>query len=109
MTSRFAISELVDATLVEPFSFSKGVPLLKLKPRTDDEGIPVEVQGLKLADTQTALFDLQTDPEQKKPINEPDVEARLVQAMIRLMREADAPTELFTRFDLPESDRGMTQ
>jgi arylsulfatase A-like enzyme len=109
MTSRFAISELVDATLVEPFSFSKGVPLLKLKPRTDDEGIPVEVQGLKLADTQTALFDLRTDPEQKSPINEPAVEARLLQAMIRLMHEADAPAELFTRFDLTELDMEMSQ
>jgi hypothetical protein len=106
MTSRFAISELVDATLVEPFSFSKGVPLLKLKPRTDDEGIPLEVQGLTLADTQTALFDLQTDPEQKNPISVPDVEARLVQAMVRLMREADAPAELFTRFNLPLSGSG---
>jgi len=100
MTSRFAISELVDATLVDSFSFTKGVPLLKLKPRTDSDGIPVEVQGMKLEDTKTTLYDLHADPKQSQPLDAPDIEDKLINSMTELMREADAPEELFSRFDL---------
>lgn len=100
MSSRFAISELVKATLANPFNFSKGAPLLKLKPRANDAGKTVEVQGMNFEDTQTRLYDLHSDPEQKTPINNPTIEARLVAEMSRLMREADAPQELFKRFDL---------
>ncbi|MBT3764533.1 MAG: hypothetical protein HOF84_01670, partial [Rhodospirillales bacterium] len=42
MTTRFSIRELLDATLHSSFSFTKGVPLLKLPPKTDDGGVPVE-------------------------------------------------------------------
>lgn len=100
MTSRFSISELVDATLVDSFSFTKGVPLLKLKPRTDADGVPIEVQGLAIEDTQTVLFDLQADPAQETPIDSIEKEAELTRIMSRLMQEADAPEELFERFAL---------
>lgn len=103
MTTRFAISELVDATLTNEFSFTKGAPILKLKPRTDKNGMTGEVQGLSLEDTQTALFDLHKDPEQKNAIVDAVTEQRLVQLLSSLMREADAPDELFKRFDLPGS------
>jgi hypothetical protein len=101
MTTRFSISELVGATLATPFDFSKGVPLLKLKPRANEAGETIEVQGMDFADTQTRLYDLHSDPDQTTPIDNPEVEAWLVAAMVRLMVEADAPHELFTRFDLP--------
>tara|TARA_B110000971_G_scaffold110139_1_gene112820 strand:- start:1441 stop:2511 length:1071 start_codon:yes stop_codon:yes gene_type:complete len=100
MTTRFSISELVDATLANPFDFSKGVPLLKLKPRANEAGEAIEVQGMDFADTQTRLYDLHNDPGQTTPIDDPEIEARLVAAMTRLMLEADAPPELFERFDL---------
>ncbi|MBT6546025.1 MAG: sulfatase, partial [Rhodobacteraceae bacterium] len=100
MTTRFSISELVDATLANPFDFSKGVPLLKLKPRANEAGEAIEVQGMDFADTQTRLYDLHNDPGQTIPIDDPEIEARLVAAMTRLMLEADAPPELFERFDL---------
>ncbi len=107
MTSRFAINELVDATLVDPFTFSKGVPLLKLKPRTDTNGMPVEVQGMNLEDTKTALYDLHTDSKQNQPLNAPDIEEQMIKAMTGLMQDADAPEELFSRFNLAY-DPGIT-
>ncbi|WP_282610555.1 sulfatase [Pelagibius sp. Alg239-R121] len=100
MTSRFAISELVGATLANPFSFSKGVPLLKLRPRAGEKGNPVEVQGMNFEDTQTRLYDLGADPHQENPLDDPETEQRLISAMTQLMREADAPDELFARFNL---------
>ena len=100
MTSRFSIRELAGATLANPFDFSKGVPLLKLKPRTNEAGDTIEVQGMSFEDTQTRLYDLWADPGQTTPIEDPKTEARLVAAMTQLMHEADAPLELFDRFNL---------
>ncbi len=100
MTSRFAIGELVGATLANPFSFSKGAPLLRLRPRVDEDGDPVEVQGMSYEDTQTRLYDLAADPRQTNPLRPAGVEQDLVEAMTRLMREADAPKELYERFGL---------
>ena len=104
MTSRFSIKELTDATLANPFNFSKGVPLLKLKPRTNDVGDTIEVQGMNFEDTETRLYDLWADPRQTSPIDDPKVEARLVATMTDLMHEADAPAELFDRFNLTHSE-----
>lgn len=104
MTSRFAIDELLGATLAAPFDFTKGVPVLKLKPRTNDAGEAIEVQGMNFEDTQTRLYDLHTNPGQTVPIDDPAIESRLVAEMIRLMRACDAPQEMFERFDLHEKE-----
>ena len=103
MTSRFAIDELVDATLTAPFSFSKGVPLLKLKTRSNDEGLAVECQGMAFEDCKTSLYDLKTDPKQKMPIINPVVEKRLAENMKTHMKEADAPEEIFDRLGIDSS------
>lgn len=101
MPSRMPISDLVDATLTDTFSFTKGAPLLKCKPQSNEAGQAVESVGLTYEDTVTRLFDLQTDPRQAQPITNHDAETRLVQEMTQLMRQADAPTEMFERFNLP--------
>ena len=67
-------------------------------------GDTIEVQGMNFEDTQTRLYDLWADPKQTSPINDPKVEARLVATMIDLMHEADAPAELFDRFDLTHNE-----
>jgi len=103
MTNRFAISDLVGATLANPFSFTKGAPVLRLEPRVNGSGEPVECQGMDFEDTVTRLYDLEDDPRQENPIVAPDIEARLVAEMIGHMREADAPPELYARFDLEEA------
>ena len=100
MTTRFPISDLVGATLSNPFSFSKGAPLLKLKSQSNVKGEAVECQNMNFEDTVTRLYNLKTDPRQEKPIAEPEIEEYLIDEMIRHMCEADAPEELYTRFDL---------
>jgi hypothetical protein len=100
MTSRFAIDELVDATLSPPFSFSKGVPLLRLKTRENEEGLAVECQGMPFEDCETALYNLVIDPKQKTPINDPIVERRLAESMKTHMKEADAPNEMYARLGI---------
>ena len=102
MTTRFSIRELVDATLHPPFEFTKGVPVLKLRPRASEKGQTVEPQGMSFEDTVSRLYDLKTDPGQQTPINDPEILQRLKKSLINLMRNADAPDEAFVRFDLGE-------
>ena len=49
----------------------------------------------------TLLFDLQTDPQQEHPLQDPAVEAHMIEHLVRLMRENDAPPEQFERLGLP--------
>ena len=101
MTARFAIRELADATLHPSFSFTKGVPVLRLNPKTDEHGTPVEVQGLSFADQQSCLYDLSLDPAQSKPLDDPEIKARMQAYIIDNMIALDAPAETYQRFGFP--------
>jgi hypothetical protein len=107
MTARFSIRELLDATLHSSFSFTKGVPVLKLPPKTDDGGVPVEVQGMPFADQQSQLFDLQTDPGQTTPLDDPEKVAQMCQLIIDNMVKLDAPAEAYSRFGFVRPDQGV--
>jgi hypothetical protein len=48
----------------------------------------------------TLLFDLKTDPRQEQPLNDAEIEAMMIQHLIRLMQENDAPIEQFERLGL---------
>ena len=95
MTKRFTEKELRDAKLVEPFSFTKGCPVLKIKSR---DKYDVNRFG-------TTLYDLKKDPGEEKAIEDPEVEARMVAAMKKLMIENDCPEEQFVRYDLSDKSK----
>jgi arylsulfatase A-like enzyme len=99
MHCRFSPEELRGATLAEPFAFTKGVPVMRI-PSIASSVIPPR-QGVGMSDTTTVLFDLETDPTQRAPIDDHDVEARLCAEIRRIMGAHDAPLELYDRFDLP--------
>ena len=107
MTARFSIRELLDATLYSSFSFTKGVPVLRLPPKTDDGGVPVEVQGMPFADQQSQLFDLQTDPGQTTPLDDPEKVMQMCQFIIDNMVKLDAPAEAYSRFGFVRPDQGV--
>jgi len=98
MTSRFSIKELLNATLSPSFSFTKGVPVLKLPPKMDEGGVPVEVQGMPFADQKSQLFNLKEDPEQRKPVEDPEKIKQMCDLIAHNMVELDAPKEAFRRF-----------
>ncbi len=83
---------LVGATLAEPFRFTKNMPTLKLG---GDHPTP-------RADVRHLLFDLEADPHEQTPLEAPDIEQRLIDHMVRLMKQADAPPEQFTRMGLTD-------
>ncbi len=101
MRARMSPEQLKDASLAEPFSFTKDCPTLKIPAREGwNDMAPCYRYGNR-------LYDLATDPGQQHPIDLPEKEVELINAMSRLMRENDAPKEQFERMGIPR-DAGMT-
>jgi arylsulfatase A-like enzyme len=93
MRARMSLDELKTAQLHPPLEFTKGVPVLRIGKEPDEE---IRPRG----DTKHLLFDLQNDPGQDKPLNDSAVEKKMIDYMMRLMREHDAPAEQFVRMGL---------
>lgn len=98
MIGHFDIEELRTSELVEPFDFTKGVPVLKVKmaAKNSQNGI----DGHAPENEVSVLFDLETDPKQLHPVDMPDVEEWLVAEIERHFDEHDAPQELYVHYGL---------
>jgi hypothetical protein len=81
------VSELQDIHLAEPFTFTKGCRTMKIAARP----------SINAHQFGTLLFDIQTDAAQEHSMQEAVVERRMIEHMVRLMRENDAPPEQFER------------
>lgn len=90
MNKRFSAAELRDATLADPFSFTKGCRTLKVKSK----------DRYNVARFGDRLYDLEADPGEVSPISDPEVEGRFEEALVSLMRECDAPPEQYARLGL---------
>ena len=100
MTKPFTIDELRGASLVPPFDFTKGVPLLRIAHRSKADTRTHSYHfPEKMEDTNTVLYDLERDPAQAEPISDPEVEARLRGALFRMMEANDAPREAVARME----------
>ena len=106
MRDRFGIGELRDMELSSPLSFTKGCQVLKIggTPKTSTEAVGIPAERPETPDKdRTLLFDLQTDPRQQTPLQDAEVEARMIEHLTRLMRQCDAPPEQFARLGLAEA------
>lgn len=93
--SRFRPQEFADATLAEPFSFTKGARTMRLP-------------GFTHADLQsfgTLLFDLEADPKQDHPIEDEAIERMMIERLLEVMQQTDAPAEQYRRLGLPSDGR----
>jgi len=88
--------------LAPPFNFTKGAPTLKMK--LDPKNTQVGQDGDTLEDCETALYDVEADPQQEKPLDDPAVAKRLEAEISHHFALHDAPPELFTHFDLAQPD-----
>ena len=99
MRSLFFLEELRTAEMYPPLPFTKDTPVMRIQamqPRNKD--LLANVLG-------TSLYDLQTDPGQEHPLDDPEIEAMMRAHLVRLMRENDAPAEQFERLGLdPEAE-----
>lgn len=95
MRNRFSIKELQSAELAGPFSFTKGCQVLKI----NSTGIPeLDFSPYKFGHL---LFDIKNDPLQQKPLNNPEIEEKMISHLVKLMKESDAPRDQYERLGLP--------
>jgi arylsulfatase A-like enzyme len=95
----FEVDELAQAELVAPFDFTKGARLMRT-PAIEKSPFNPYFGPEVFFDTETVLFDLREDPKQENPIRDADIESRLTALMLGLMRQHDAPGELYSRLGL---------
>lgn len=94
--ARYAPSELQDLQLVEPFSFTKGCRVLKIAMPKDF----YPCMSVSAEENHDLLFDLVQDPEQNTPMEDSAITAYLIQEMLDLMVQNDAPEEQYIRLGL---------
>lgn len=94
MTRMFSPEELRESSLHSPFTFTKGCPTLRI-PANDDLHFSSSSQTFS-----NLLFDLDADPGQLVPLSDANTEQRMLKAMISLMKENDAPMELYQRLHI---------
>lgn len=119
MRSRFSTAELKKAQLNEPFSFTKGCPVLKIpagkNSNSKEFGKLILGSGdltvrntidnnslVYAANFGDKLFALDKDPNQETPLQDFEIEAQLANVMISMMAENDCPPEGFARLGLHE-------
>lgn len=93
MRSRFSVEYCSRAELHPGFGFTKGSPVLRFPGRA---GRPADPKRR----FETRLWDVETDPAQHDPVDDPVKEAELLAAMTELCRVSEAPPETFARYGL---------
>ena len=89
MASFFTPDSIKTMQRREPFSFTKEMPVMKMK---------ADYQDNEYFDDM--LFDLEADPHQLSPIQCDTIKERMISLIKKLMQENDAPAELYERFSL---------
>ncbi len=92
----FSTEELANASLADAMPFTKGAKLLKVPVIERSPFFDVYGPGALLENT-TRLYDLQRDPGQDHPLDDPAQAERMARLMARLMRANHAPPEAFAR------------
>lgn len=95
MRCLFSTKEMRTAQFVEGFGFTKETPVMKISAMEDSTGDT----SLK-NNPGTVLFDLETDPEELSPIHDEKAEQRMIENLIKLMEENEAPPEQYIRLGL---------
>jgi arylsulfatase A-like enzyme len=95
----FSRDELKDAELFDAFSFMKGLRTLKVNTFGKSGDRTMGHNQLP-----TMLFNIEEDPYQNNPLHDPKIENTMIQHMISLMKESDAPREQYTRLGLLYND-----
>jgi hypothetical protein len=97
--SPFSPEELADAQISPPLAFTKGAALLKV-PVIERSPMYNNYGPGALLESETRLYDLETDPGQERHLADTSTEARLTALMVRLMEANGAPPEAFARLAL---------
>jgi arylsulfatase A-like enzyme len=100
----FSADEIRTAALAPPFDFTKGMPVMRIDALKDARRIPIH-DGVGFEDVGTKLFDLEEDPAQGNPIDDPETAARMQRIIAEIFADHDAPPEIFERVNLTRPAR----
>ncbi|TMV91871.1 sulfatase [Thioclava sp. BHET1] len=92
MRTPFSPKELATATLHPGFGFTQGIPVLKIEAQPDAMRVP-QHDGQSFVDADFALYDIESDPHQTRPIRDARVEARLYQGLAEQFATWEIPSE----------------
>lgn len=92
----FSAKELEEIEILGPLSFTRGCKVMKIK----NQSRLANATFCNSFQYGNKLFDLRQDPGQEHPIDDPAREALMINALIRKMKECDAPEEQFQRLGL---------
>ena len=96
----FTLEELKTAQMEKPFSFTKGVPVMKIK--NDDKGPSIGNSNggdnMGFVDTESALYDIINDPGQLNKLDDETIISNMNDLIYDKMIENDAPKEVVNRF-----------
>ena len=104
MRRPFSPRELQQWEKVDGFSFMKGCKVMQIPTRTPSFFYNKD-NPVGKGKTATLLFDIQADPGQTKPLNDLEIESRMIRLMIKEMARNECPSEQFVRLGLPEPKR----
>ncbi|MNW29213.1 Arylsulfatase [compost metagenome] len=90
MRGFFDNQSLSQIKLIEGNRFSNGMPVLQLS-------VPNYINSYQIGHL---LFDMQQDPNQEHPLQEPELERQMIEKLIQKMKEIAAPEEEFERLGL---------
>lgn len=94
----FSVDEMSSATMADPFSFTKGTPVMRMtvSPTVGETGMACVANW----ESGSSLYDLRTDASQENPIDEPSIRTRLTTAIVDELTRHDAPTETYPHYGL---------
>jgi len=98
----FSVEELQTAELADPFPFTKGCRPMKIRSgRWVDRDTHARIGYVDAEHIhENLLFDLETDPGQLHPMNDPALEAEMLEKLVDLMRKNGAPPEQYERLKI---------
>ena len=104
MRSLFAPRELQQWDKFSGFSFLKGCDVMKIPTRTPKVNLSDD-NPFGRGKRATLLFDVQADPGQTTPLDDPKIESSMIELMIREMARNECPEEQYERLGLPAPKR----
>ncbi len=104
MRTLFSPTELRDWERSDGFAFTKGCKLMRIPTRTYAPYLSLE-DPVGRGKRATLLFDVVADPGQTQPLEDVEIEARMIRLMIREMARNECPDEQYQRLGLPAPRR----
>ena len=90
----FSLEEMRTMQAAPTFTFTKGCPTMRI------DGAAEKHMPTDSPVWSTMLFDLQPGGKQAQPIRDKAIEQRMLDHLVRLMKQTDAPSEQFERLGL---------